>query len=104
MWTVLVEVEGDLGEPGIDRSTLEGLLRELGTSRVAVGYGPRRYSARFSVDGDDVADAVANAVAVYRAAVARTDLPSWPVVRLEVFAESDVPARGVEREAAGAYA
>jgi hypothetical protein len=83
-WTVNVEAAGSADNPPLERAQLRPLLDRLAPHRPSVGCSSFRYSARFTVAGAGAEEALAQALAIWRDAVAETDLPEWPVIRCEL--------------------
>lgn len=61
-------------------ATLEG---------IASGYGTMGYGAQIVVEADNSDAAVDVALEKFSAAVSKTSLPDWPVVRAESISEDD---------------
>lgn len=56
---------------------------------IASGYGTFSYGAQIVVEADNSDVAVDIALKEFEAAIARTNLPKWPVARAETIGEDD---------------
>jgi PAS domain S-box-containing protein/diguanylate cyclase (GGDEF)-like protein len=82
-WMVLIEVAAGCGE-GTGVPDVQRLLGELADSEPVALFDPHRYALHLRVPAGGPVDALATALARWRAALARLDLAPWAVVRAEV--------------------
>jgi hypothetical protein len=87
-WSVFVRAQGD--DPDgrvVTGERLEAFAARLGAHHGVVGGGGS-YDAQLSLEGDNVAEVVTAALAVFAEARAAVGLPVWPFVELEVKTEA----------------
>ena len=60
-----------------------------GLEGIASGYGTMGYGAQIVVEAENSDAAVDKALEQFAAAVAKTSLPEWPVVKAESISEDD---------------
>ena len=86
-WSVGIEVAGD------ELMTLEriGDLADAvaATGGIASGIGETCYGVKVLVYAEDREQAIAKATEILRSAARTTDLPEWPVSRVEAVSEDD---------------
>jgi predicted DNA-binding transcriptional regulator AlpA len=88
-WSVFVKAQGE--DPGgrvVTGERLEALADRLGSRHGVVGGGGGFYDAQVSLEGDDLAEVVTAALAVFAEARAAVGLPAWPFVELEAKTEA----------------
>jgi hypothetical protein len=89
-WSVELQVASSDGAAYLDEDGIDELLCVLSPESVAVSYQPGRYSIRIAVQAIDIRDALAEAATRVSAAVEKTGLPSWPIVRATVLTADEL--------------
>lgn len=86
-WSVTFEAEGDRE---LTREQIVELADGVAAANgVASGIGDTCYGAQLYVEADDRDAAIEAARAIFDAAVAQAELPSWPVSRTEAISEAE---------------
>jgi hypothetical protein len=86
-YSVSLEAEGDREVSLEEVVELADAVAPLGG--IASGMGTMGYGAQIIVEADTSAEAVERGLAMFGEAVARTNLPAWPVVHAESLAEDE---------------
>jgi predicted DNA-binding transcriptional regulator AlpA len=88
-WSVFVKAqEEDPDGRVVTGERLEAFAERLSSHHGVVGGGADHYDAQLSLEGDDLAEVVAAALAVFGEARAAVGLPGWPYVELEAKTEA----------------
>ena len=86
-WSVSILAEGDRE---IEMSEVVELADAVAASNgVATGMGTPSYGARLDVEAEDSDHAVEVALEIFRAAVAKSGLPEWPITFAETLADEE---------------
>lgn len=92
-WSVGIEVQGDRI---MKREEVVELADAVAVhSGIATGIGTDRYGAQIVVFADDRESAIEKGKETFAKAVAKADLPVFPIVRVEAVSE-DEDAAGIE--------
>ena len=100
-WVVLLEAAGDAALGAINGAHLERLHRALHPGRYGgLLHAPDRYALQVTTTGASPPEALMDVVARWTAAVRELQLPTWKLVRIEVFTPDDLQREweGAERE------
>jgi hypothetical protein len=97
-WSVTIEAEGE-DRDLVTADAMEDLLPILDDYSPVViapsedsGATPVRYGVDLSVNADEAGYAAAMALGFFQEAVAKVDLPAWPIVKLVVITEAELDA------------
>lgn len=83
-WHVVVQARGEPSDPAIEEARLRDFTERFAEHEGTVSVLDRSYEARFSLEGDDLADAFSAACSLFSAVAADSLLPAWPLGRIEV--------------------
>jgi hypothetical protein len=86
-WSVGIEAEGDRV---LSREEVVELADAVAASSgIATGIGTNRYGAQLLVDAGTRDEAIEEAAAEFKRAVAKAGLPLYPIVRIEAVGEDE---------------
>lgn len=91
-WVILLEAAAPDGDPPLELAALEALLGVLVECLPTALYAPDRYALQLTVAADDPAEALDLAMARWRTAARRAEVPRWRLVRVEVKTPAELAA------------
>jgi len=92
-WSIFVKAQGEDPDGRVmTTERLEAFAERPVPHHGVVGGGADVYDAQLSLEGDDLAEVVTAALAVFGDARAAVELPAWPYVELEVKTEAALDA------------
>ncbi|MDQ6727626.1 MAG: PAS domain-containing protein [Actinomycetota bacterium] len=89
IWIVVLEATAPAGEPALEPGALQRLLEAVADRAPAAVYDATRYALQLRLDSASPAEAMFSAIACWRDALRRLDLPFWSLARAEVLTEEE---------------